>query len=176
MVFTIYVLYCFVLYSFLGWGIENIYSFCQTGHFQEEGFLKGPYKPMYGITMALLIVINQYLSNNVLLIIGLCFLIPLIVEYLSGYYLKKLFYKSYWDYSQMNYNLQGIICLQFAIYWMILTFVGLMYLHPIFEWIYKAKSVFWIIVIPNLIMILLGDLILTIRRFTKTLIKDRSSV
>lgn len=173
MVFTIYFLYCFILYSFLGWVIENVYSFYKRGHFQKEGFLKGPYKPMYGIAMALLIVINQHLISNRLLMIALCFFIPLTVEYLSGYYLKKLFLKTYWDYSNMSCNFQGIICLQFAIYWMFLSFLGVVYLQPIFDFIYKIENAFWLIVIPNIIMIVLVDLTLTIRRLTSIPIKER---
>ena len=45
-------LYNFFVYGFIGWIIENIFSYYIHGHFQKDGFLKGPFKPMYAIAMA----------------------------------------------------------------------------------------------------------------------------
>ena len=45
-------LYNFFIYGFIGWIIENIFSYYIHGHFQKDGFLKGPFKPMYAIAMA----------------------------------------------------------------------------------------------------------------------------
>ena len=54
-----YICFIFVLYSFLGWVLEEIYCFIVTGHFKEDGFLNGPFKPMYGFAMAIIIYILQ---------------------------------------------------------------------------------------------------------------------
>ena len=43
-------LYNFFIYGFLGWILENVFSYAVTGHYKEEGFLIGPFKPMYSIT------------------------------------------------------------------------------------------------------------------------------
>ncbi|HBF6445007.1 TPA: hypothetical protein KOT04_003754, partial [Clostridioides difficile] len=42
----LYFLFNFFLYGFIGWIIENLYSYYKQGHFQEDGFLNGPFKPM----------------------------------------------------------------------------------------------------------------------------------
>lgn len=41
-------LFYFTVYSFLGWVLEGSYNLYSTGTFRKEGFLKGPFKPMYG--------------------------------------------------------------------------------------------------------------------------------
>ena len=40
----LYFLFNFFLYGLIGWGIEEIYCLVMTGHFQEDGFLYGPFK------------------------------------------------------------------------------------------------------------------------------------
>ena len=161
------------MYSFLGWVVENLYSFYRRRHFQKEGFLNGPYKPMYGTAMILLIVMEKVLNNHMILIIMLCLFVPLIVEYCSGYLLKKIFAKSYWDYSCLPYNFQGIVCPQFALYWLILSFLALNYLQPVFKSVYEAFSLFWMILIPQVIGIMLIDLIVTVRRLSISLIQNK---
>lgn len=87
----------------------------------------------------------------------LFFIIPSIVEYISGYLLKKLFDKSYWSYLNLRYNLNGYICLKFSVYWMLLSFIGIYFLQNILDKFYYMVSgellgIF--IVIINFIMIL----------------------
>ena len=41
-----YLFFTFIIYSFAGWVIEELYSKHSTGRFKKEGFLKGPLKPM----------------------------------------------------------------------------------------------------------------------------------
>ena len=54
-------LYNFFIYGFIGWIIENAFCYYVNGHFQYDGFLKGPFKPMYAIAMAwILNYINAY--------------------------------------------------------------------------------------------------------------------
>ena len=36
-------LYNFFIYGFIGWIIENIFSYYIHGYFQKDGFLKGPF-------------------------------------------------------------------------------------------------------------------------------------
>ncbi len=38
-----YTLFNFIVYSFIGWIIEEVYCFCITGKFKEDGFLIGPF-------------------------------------------------------------------------------------------------------------------------------------
>jgi uncharacterized membrane protein len=47
-------------------------------------------------------------------------IITLIIEYISGYILNIKLSMNIWDYSKMPCNLNGQICLTYAIYWFLL--------------------------------------------------------
>lgn len=91
-----YLVFNFIFYSFIGWILEEGYSFSTTKKFQEDGFLIGPFKPMYGMAVMFLIICNELLEISGIPLILLCFLIPTTVEYISGYILKHSFNKVYW--------------------------------------------------------------------------------
>lgn len=159
--FILLVLFNFIFYSFIGWIIENIYCYFTQRRFQNDGFLYGPYKPMYGIAVSFLVGIAELFNSRSIMII-LCFLIPTIVEYFSGYILKENFNKMYWDYSKLKYNLNGYICLEFSLYWTILSFIGIYYFHPLINKLYDNYLSFFSILIPILSIWFILDLFFTI--------------
>ena len=162
-----YLIFNLIFYSFIGWIIEEVYSFTVTGRFKKEGFLKGPFKPMYGIAFTILILYNQILDINGIPLILLCFLIPTTVEYISGYMLKHIFNKIYWDYSNLKYNIHGFVTLKFSLYWTLLSFIGVYFLQPSVYNIYKASEKTLIIGACFFSIILTIDFFLTLRNFKK---------
>ena len=161
-----YFLFNFFLYGFIGWIIENVYCYFVTGHVQEDGFLNGPFKPMYAIAMSVLIFIQETLTLSVLPLILVCVLLPTMVEYLSGLLTRHVFRKDYWDYSELKFNVQGLICLQFSICWTFLTYIGVSYVQPILiKPIYVVISSHWFVIYPFMIIIFLLDEGLTLRTF-----------
>lgn len=109
-------LFYFMAYSVCGWFLENVYSLATRGVFWKEGFMKGPYKPMYGFAPLLLLHFGRE-APNPFLMLGLCFAVPTAVEYASGMLLQGLFGRQWWDYSNNRWQLQGHICLRFSLYW-----------------------------------------------------------
>ena len=162
-----YMTFNFIIYSFIGWIIEELYSYVTIKKFKKEGFLKGPVKPMYGIAIAILILYNQILDIYGIPLIILCFLIPTTVEYISGYMLKHIFNKVYWDYSNLKYNIHGFVTIKFSLYWMLLSFIGIYFLQPVVYNIYIELEKVLIIVVCFLSIILTIDLGLTIQHFKK---------
>ena len=145
-----YLYFIFTIYSFAGWIIEELYSKYSTGKFKKEGFLKEPLKPMYGIAMTILIVFFEILKINRVAFIILCFLIPTIIEYITGYIMKNFFNISYWDYSDLKFNINGYVSLIFSCYWCILSYIGVVYMNPVVLTLYiKYKKIL------NLTLILL---------------------
>lgn len=160
-----YLMFNFIFYSFIGWTIEEIYSFAVTKKFNKEGFLIGPFKPMYGIAVTILILCNEILDINGIPLALLCFLIPTTVEYISGYMLKHIFNKVYWDYSHLKYNIHGFISLRFSLYWMLLSFIGLYILQPTVHNLYIEKEKFFNIVVILGYIVLSIDLYITLKKF-----------
>ncbi|OOM16588.1 putative ABC transporter permease [Clostridium saccharobutylicum] len=161
----VYLVFNFIIYSFIGWLIEETYAFIVDKRFKKEGFLIGPFKPMYGIAMTLLILYNSQLNIDGILLLVLCFFIPTTVEYVSGYMLKHIFNKVYWDYSNLKYNINGFITLKFSLYWTVLSFIGVKYIQPIFYSIYiRAEEFFQLFVIVSIITFTI-DFYLTLKKF-----------
>ncbi|MEG0297317.1 MAG: putative ABC transporter permease [Clostridium sp.] len=167
--YLLYYSFNFFLYSFVGWILENGFCYFKKKHFQEDGFLFLPLKPMYGIAMTIIISLYYNISSNIFFLIGICFFVPTTVEYITGVLMRKYFNKNYWDYSDVKYNIQGIICLRFSVYWIFLTVIGVKLFQPyVVNMIYKQFISLWIIIIPVLMLALIMDLIFTMISFRDT--------
>lgn len=160
-------LYNFFIYGFIGWIIENIFSYYIHGHFQKDGFLKGPFKPMYAIAMAWILELYNVLPNIMFLII-ISFIIPTSVEYITGFLMRRFFHKDYWNYSKEKYNYEGIICLRFSLIWVLLSSIAVKIIHPYFIYeIYNLLNEIWPILSILFISALCIDEILTFIDFRK---------
>lgn len=167
-----YVFFTFMIYSLVGWIIEELYSFYSTGSFKKDGFLKEPLKPMYGIAMTILVICYEVFKIHGIPFIILCFLIPTIVEYISGYMLKNIFQKIYWDYSKLKFNIKGYVCITFSFYWCILSYIGVVYLNPVIKSIYVIHKDLIHTVSILMFFIFSIDLIITIMNCYKYRIEN----
>ena len=159
-----YICFIFVLYSFLGWVLEEIYCFIVTGHFKEDGFLNGPFKPMYGFAMTFLIAMLYLFKVSPIAMLVLCLVIPTAVEYASGFLINTFFHVLYWDYSLVKCNYQGLICLPFSLAWMGLCFIGIYYFQPFLNTFYISFANWWGILYWPYLIYLAFDFFLTVRR------------
>lgn len=150
----------FIVYSFLGWVLEGTYNLYSNGSFHKEGFLKGPFKPMYGFAPLLLLMARD-LALPLPIFLLLALVIPSVVEYVSGWLLKTLFHKQWWDYSNMSYQLQGHICLRFSLYWWILSVACIYIVQPLMERLYAVVHPIWIVILPIVGIYFITDLVWT---------------
>lgn len=116
-----------LFYSFCGWLLEGLYHLLLTGSFWKANFLMGPFKPMYGIAAVWLLQINSVEKKKFW---PVALVVPLLVEYASGFWLKNAFGLQYWDYSGYKYNIDGLICGQFAVLWVGLAYVLVYGIQP----------------------------------------------
>ncbi|MFF2449025.1 putative ABC transporter permease [Neobacillus sp. NPDC058068] len=169
------IIFYFTLYSFIGWLLENSYSFFTSRVFFKPNFLWGPFKPMYGFAPILLV---YFIPSNThwAVIVLLCFFIPTIVEYVSGALLQKLFNRKWWDYSDTPMQLHGHICLPFSLCWVVLAIICLQWIHPALTAFYGAIAPFWAWIWAVAGLYFLADLALATRRHSlKDLVTDESS-
>ena len=135
------VLWLFMIYSLLGWGIEVVYHAVTLGAVVNRGFLNGPVCPVYGCgVICVLGVIKKagesmgYSGNietaspAVLFVVGITFATA--VELIAGAALDKLFHARWWDYSREKFNFKGYICLRFSIIWGLIIAFVLRVIHP----------------------------------------------
>ena len=118
----------FMTYSILGWMLEVTCKLIQYKRFINRGFLIGPYCPIYGygaILITLLLRKIQDRSHNTLFVMTIVLCGTL--EYLTSYFMEKIFKARWWDYSKRKFNLNGRVCLgtlvPFGIFGMLLMYV-----------------------------------------------------
>jgi len=122
--------YFFIIYSFMGWCLETVYTTIIKREFVNRGFLHGPFCPIYGFaTLSIIVLLKPFETNYIFLFLGSVFLTS-ILEYITGYVLETAFNSTWWDYSDKPYNLHGRICLSFSIIWGFISILILKVIHP----------------------------------------------
>ncbi len=101
----------FLTYSIVGWCMEVVGKLIEKKKFINRGFLIGPYCPIYG-TGAILItfLLKKYIPAPFVLFI-MAILVCGTLEYLTSYFMEKIFHARWWDYSQRKFNINGRVCL-----------------------------------------------------------------
>ena len=157
-----FLLFYFCVYSFFGWILENAFNLLVFRNFFKDGFLFGPFKPMYGFSTVLLLLYScKYPSW--LAISALALLIPSSIEFTTAILLKKFFNLQYWDYTNLRFNFKGYISLRFCFFWLILSILGLLFIHPILSFIYYKTNTIISLLIPVFVSYLSADLFLTFK-------------
>lgn len=123
----------FIFYSFLGFILETIYRSIVSRGLVYPGFLYGPYCPIYGFGLIALLLFLVPIKDITWVFIPAAFIIISLLEYVTGYLLEKLLDLRLWDYSSNFLNINGRISLKFSIYWTILAYVFIHFIHPFFQ-------------------------------------------
>ena len=143
----------FIIYAFIGWCTEVSYAALDRGIFVNRGFLNGPYCPIYGCGVVIVVAALTPLKDNLLILFAGSLLLTSILEYITGFILEKVFHNKWWDYSNKPFNLHGYICLKFSIYWGLACTFIMDVIHPI---IYKG-----ITMIPHILGVVLLCIIMS---------------
>lgn len=123
-------LWIFFVYAFLGWCTEVSYAATVTGKFVNRGFLNGPWCPVYGFGVVIVLSFLEPLRHNLLLLFVGSVVLTSALEWLTGFVLEKLFHQRWWDYSNEPFNLSGYICLRFSLAWGLACLLVVEVLHP----------------------------------------------
>lgn len=156
----------FLTYSILGFFYECIINFIQDGRF-SSGFMYGPWTPIYGIGVLIILFIykklSKYSKTKRLIIMSIISMIVLtILEYIIGNLIELIFHTSFWDYSNYKFNYGKFISLVSSLIWMSGSII-IIFIHK------KLKK--YIKKIPNQITFILSivftiDLVLSIIRIS----------
>lgn len=105
----------FIIYSFIGWIIDICDIYYKYKKIVNRGFYIGPYCPIYGVGVLLIIFLLKNYTDSPLALFVLATVICMILEYLTSYVMEKWFNARWWDYSDRKFNLNGRICLETTI-------------------------------------------------------------
>ena len=164
----------FISYAFLGWCMEVICKLIQYKRFINRGFLIGPYCPIYGWGALLITILLQKYNNDPLTLFILAMVICSILEYVTSYFMEKIFKARWWDYSTKKFNLNGRICLNTMIPFGLLGLLMIYVINPFLFNLYGSfnKEVLYTITI---IIATISLVILTsVREDNKLLEKDNT--
>lgn len=158
----------FIIYSFIGWCTEVSYATLDTGKFVNRGFLNGPYCPIYGCGVVIVVTILTPLKNNLFLLFVGSFLLTSVLEYITGFVLEKVFHNKWWDYSEFPFNIKGYVCLKFSIYWGLACTFIMDILHPmIYAVITWIPFIVGVVILSIIMCVFAVDCVLTVTTILK---------
>lgn len=156
---NVFYLNCFFVYSILGYLFETIMGIITKTNY-KSGFMHGPYAPIYGIGVVVILLLSDYLFKNlhmprwketiIVFIVLSIFLTCL--EALGGVLIEKTFHVVFWDYTSKRFNIGKYICLEMMLIWGIATTTFIYLINPLFENLIKK--------IPSFASIIFGILML----------------
>lgn len=168
-------MWIFVVYAFLGWCAEVAFAAVDSGKFVNRGFMNGPYCPIYGVGVLIVVWALTPLKENMLVLFCGSVLLTSLLEYIVGFLLEKLFGNRWWDYSNMPFNIRGYVCLKFSLMWGLGCMLIMDMLHPaIYRWICwmpkRAGTVLLVVFLGSF----LADLCVTVNTVLKLNAKLRT--
>lgn len=107
----------FFSYSFLGWLAETGFASIHKRSFQNRGFASTPFCFIYGLTAVVLTVFFQELKYNPVFLFTSSLVVATAIEWFTGKLLERLSLVRWWDYSGKKFNINGYVCLQYAVLW-----------------------------------------------------------
>lgn len=162
------VVWIFIIYAFIGWCSEVAYAALERGIFVNRGFLNGPYCPIYGVGVLIVVVVLTPLKDNLLLLYAGSFLLTSVLEFITGYVMEKAFHNKWWDYSDKPFNIMGYVCLKFSILWGLACSFIMLVIHPIiFGFIRMIPHILGIVLIVIIMVCFAVDLFVTVSTIIK---------
>ena len=102
------IVFLFFTTCFIGWAWEVMLHLISDGKFVNRGVLHGPWLPVYGAGVVLIVLLLYKFRKNPLVLFIASVILCGIVEYLSGLMLEVTHEgQKWWDYSGYFLNIQG---------------------------------------------------------------------
>lgn len=160
-----YYLNTFLLYSILGFLLETVRSFLVNSKF-TSGILYGPWTPIYGIGIVIVILISNYLFAHLhlsrwvetFITFVIITLILTLLEWVGGILIEKIFHTVFWDYSKEAFSIGKYISLSKSLIWGVGSILFIYVLKPLLEGVIKHIPIPVTIILT---LLMLSDFILT---------------
>lgn len=161
-------LWLFVIYAFLGWCLEVIYATVHTGKFVNRGFLNGPYCPIYGVGMIVVILLLSPFKVNIPIFFVGAVVLTTALELATGFILERIFNQKWWDYSDEPFNLNGYVCLGQSLVWGVACIFVIYILQPfVDDFIHLMSGRVGVVALVFILTAFIVDIILTVMVLTK---------
>lgn len=139
--------------------METIVVLITNSHF-KSGFLYGPWTPIYGIGVVIILLLSNYFFLNLhmprwietIIVFIILAIFLTCIELLGGILIEKTFNVTFWDYTFKKFNIGKYICLEMTFLWGIATTIFIYLINPLFEKFIKKFPLILTIII-SLLMI-----------------------
>ena len=155
----------FLLFSIFGHLLESIiYLFLNNNEY--SGILYGPWTPVYGFGIILIIIIYNLIKKTKLTgikkaisIFLISMILLTIIEFIGGISIEYFFHKKLWSYTNLKFHIGRYIALEISIIWGLCSILYIYLIKPITDKIIKRIPYYITICISVFFVI---DLIVTI--------------
>ena len=97
----------FLIFSFGGWIVEEVYVSIIEKKIVKRGFLIAPLCPIYGLGGIFITICLTWCKEWPVAVFFLAIIVSGIVEYIASFVLEKAFNARWWDYSDHKFNING---------------------------------------------------------------------
>ena len=126
-------LWTFVVFSFLGWCLEEIHYIITEKKIANCGFLMLPFSPMYGFGALLIdLAFSGIINIPILILVGSILMLGTL-KFLSGLIFDKVFKLKLWDYSKLPFNIKGYVNIPTTIVWGFVSLILVQLVLPILK-------------------------------------------
>ena len=136
-------IWLFLIGAFLGDIVETIFCRITMGYWMSRSsVVYGPFSVVWGLACALLTAfLYKYKDKSDRYIFAYGTIVGGAYEYLCSVFTELLFGTTFWDYSDIPFNLGGRINLLYCFFWGIAAVVWLKGIYPLFsDWIEKIPK------------------------------------
>lgn len=120
----------FIIYSLMGWIFETTFCYITSGNLTKRGFLYGPLIPIYGCCVLIMILVCYNKEDSIISLFVRCAIVATTVEYMTSFWMERIFDRRWWNYSNIPMNIHGRICLGASVLFGILGALLIRYVHP----------------------------------------------
>ena len=141
----------YMIYSFLGWVAETVVASARGRGFVKRGFAAGPFCYVYGFAAVLMTIGFADLRSSLVFLFMGCALTATMVEWGTAKLLERLHHRTWWDYSNHRWNIDGYVCLPYSLLWGVLGSIALLWgndllvalIHLLPVWLIKTLA--WVL-------------------------------
>ncbi|MCM2338890.1 MAG: putative ABC transporter permease [Burkholderiales bacterium] len=118
----------FFIGLFVGFILEFVYRSIEHKKLIKPKLIDAQMYALIGTFLAIISFLEIALIYRLILI----FIVPTLVEFLTGYLDLKIKKVRLWDYSHEKFNFMGLICLRFSLYWFLISLIYYHFILPLF--------------------------------------------
>ncbi|MBQ3565932.1 MAG: DUF975 family protein [Oscillospiraceae bacterium] len=123
----------FFILSFTGWLWEVCFHLVEDGRFVNRGIMQGPWLPIYGSGVLMILVFLNKLRANPVILFCTSIVLCGVVEYFTGLLLESAFGEMWWDYNGFFMNINGRVCAEGLVFFGIGGMVVVYFLAPLLD-------------------------------------------